>query len=107
MAAVRHRSRFQHLEPVRQQAPACRYVGVPERALLSIMMKSIRKTWYRAQLAVTALANDGRGVAAIEFAMIVPIMLVLFFGTVIFSSGIAAERKVSLMARTLSGLTSR
>ena len=39
--------------------------------------------------------------------MIVPIMLVLFFGTVEFSSGIAADRKVSLMARTLSDLTSR
>jgi Flp pilus assembly protein TadG len=71
------------------------------------MMKSIRKTWYRAQLAVTALANDGRGVAAIEFAMIVPIMLVLFFGTVIFSSGVAVDRKVTLMARTFSDLVSQ
>ena len=71
------------------------------------MMKSIRKTWYRAQLAVIALANDGRGVAAIEFAMIVPIMLVLFFGTVIFSSGVAVDRKVTLMARTFSDLVSQ
>ena len=71
------------------------------------MMKSIRKTWYRARLAITALANDGRGVAAIEFAMIVPIMLVLFFGTVEFSSGVAADRKVTLMARTFSDLVSQ
>ena len=70
-------------------------------------MKSIRKTWYRARLAVTALANDGRGVAAIEFAMIVPIMLVLFFGTVEFSSGVAVDRKVTLMARTFSDLVSQ
>jgi Flp pilus assembly protein TadG len=71
------------------------------------MMKSIRKTWYRARLAVTAFGNDGRGVAAIEFAMLVPIMLVLFFGTVIFSAGIAADRKVTLMARTFSDLVSQ
>jgi Flp pilus assembly protein TadG len=71
------------------------------------MMKSIRKTWRRVQLAVTALANDGSGVAAIEFAMIVPIMLVLFFGTVIFSSGVAVDRKVTLMARTFSDLVSQ
>src|SRR5258707_563688 len=102
MAAVRHRSWLQHLESVRQQASSCRHVGVPERALLSIMMKSILETWYRARLAVTTLANDGRGVAAIEFAMIVPIMLVLFFGTVEFSAGIAEDRKVTLMARTFS-----
>ena len=53
------------------------------------------------------LLDDRRGVAAIEFAMIVPIMLVLFFGTVEFSSGVAVDRKVSLMARTLSDLTSQ
>ncbi|HEY3794271.1 MAG TPA: TadE/TadG family type IV pilus assembly protein [Bradyrhizobium sp.] len=70
-------------------------------------MKSVRKVWYRARLAVTALAHDGRGVAAIEFAMIVPIMLVLFFGTVEFSSGVAMDRKVTLMARTFSDLVSQ
>ena len=51
--------------------------------------------------------EDRRGVAAIEFAMIVPIMLVMFFGTVEFSSGVAVDRKVTLMARTLSDLTSQ
>ena len=39
--------------------------------------------------------------------MIVPIMLVMFFGTVEFSSGVAVDRKVTLMARTLSDLTSQ
>jgi Flp pilus assembly protein TadG len=71
------------------------------------MMKSIRRTWFRARLAATALAYDGRGVAAIEFAMIVPIMLVLFFGTVEFSSAVAVNRKVTLMARTFSDLVSQ
>ena len=70
-------------------------------------MKSILKTWSRARLAVTALANDGSGVAAIEFAMLLPIMLMLFFGTVIFSSGVAVDRKVTLMARTFSDLVSQ
>ena len=48
-----------------------------------------------------------RGIAAVEFAMIVPIMLVLFFGMVEFSSGVAVDRKVTLVARTLSDLTSQ
>ena len=39
--------------------------------------------------------------------MIVPLMLVMFFGTVEFSSGVAVDRKVTLMARTLSDLTSQ
>jgi Flp pilus assembly protein TadG len=74
---------------------------------MSPALKSMRKTWRRARHFARRLVSDRRGVAAIEFAMIVPIMLVLFFGTVEFSSGIAANRKVSLMARTLSDLTSR
>jgi Flp pilus assembly protein TadG len=71
------------------------------------MMKSMWKIWYRGRRAALTLVNDRNGVAAIEFAMIVPIMLVLFFGTVEFSSGIAVDRKVTLIARTFSDLVSQ
>jgi Flp pilus assembly protein TadG len=54
-----------------------------------------------------ALWRDRSGVAATEFAMVVPIMLVAFFGTVEFCSGVAVDRKVTIMARTLSDLTSQ
>jgi Flp pilus assembly protein TadG len=74
---------------------------------MSLALKSLRKTWRRAKHSALGLVNDRRGVAAIEFAMIVPIMLVLFFGTVEFSSGVAVDRKVSLAARALSDLTSQ
>jgi Flp pilus assembly protein TadG len=53
------------------------------------------------------LLRDKRGVAAVEFAIIVPVMLVLFFGVDEFSSVVAVDRKVTLMARTLSDLTSQ
>lgn len=53
------------------------------------------------------LFRDRSGLAATEFAFIVPIMLVMFFGTVEFSSGVAVDRKVTLIARTLSDLTSQ
>ena len=56
---------------------------------------------------IGAFAADGDGVAATEFAFIVPLMLVMFFGTVEFCSAIAVDRKVTLMARTLSDLTSQ
>jgi Flp pilus assembly protein TadG len=70
-------------------------------------MKSLRRIWLRARLSVMSLMADRRGIAATEFAFIVPIMLVLFFGTVEFSSGIAVDRKVTLIARTLADLTSQ
>lgn len=53
------------------------------------------------------LRRDRSGVAATEFAIIVPMMLVLFFGVVEFSSGVAVDRKVTIVARTLSDLVSQ
>jgi Flp pilus assembly protein TadG len=70
-------------------------------------MKSVWQMWFRARLSAANLIKDRRGVAATEFAVIVPLMLVMFFGTVEFSSGVAVDRKVTLMARTLSDLTSQ
>src|SRR5450631_3838348 len=70
-------------------------------------METISKIWLRARHALRNLAGDCSGIAATEFAVIVPIMLVMFFGTVEFSSGVAVDRKVTLMARTLSDLTSQ
>jgi Flp pilus assembly protein TadG len=70
-------------------------------------MKPISRIWLRARLSVRDLIADRSGIAAIEFAMILPIMMVMFFGTLEFSSGVAVDRKVTLMARTLSDLTSQ
>jgi Flp pilus assembly protein TadG len=70
-------------------------------------MKPMSNIWHRARLSAFGLLGDRRGVAAIEFAMIVPIMLLLFFGTVEFSSAVAVDRKVTLIARTLSDVTSQ
>ena len=70
------------------------------------VVKPMMDMWLRVRSSVQDLVGDCRGLAAIEFAMIVPIMLVLFFGTDEFS-GIAVNRKVTMMARTLSDLTSQ
>lgn len=68
---------------------------------------SMSPLWLRFRRAAADMLADRRGIAATEFAIIVPIMLVMFFGTVEFSSGVAVDRKVTLMARTLSDLTSQ
>jgi Flp pilus assembly protein TadG len=53
------------------------------------------------------LRGNNSGVAAIEFAMIIPLMAMMLVGTNEFSAGVAVDRKVTLMARTLSDLTSQ
>jgi Flp pilus assembly protein TadG len=70
-------------------------------------MGLMSRIWLRMRRSARDLSGDTTGIAAVEFAMIVPLMLVLFFGTVEFSSGIAVDRKVTLMARALSDLTSQ
>jgi Flp pilus assembly protein TadG len=56
---------------------------------------------------VARFTRDRDGIAATEFAVIVPIMLVLFFGVVEMSNGITTYRKVTLVAHTLADLTSQ
>lgn len=65
------------------------------------------KVWLRVRREAARLFSDSSAIAATEFAVIVPLMLVLFFGTVEFSSGVAVDRKVTLTSRTLSDLTSQ
>jgi hypothetical protein len=70
-------------------------------------MKSMSNMWLRARRSAARLLKDRSGIAATEFAVIVPIMLVMFFGTIEFSSAVAIDRKVTLMARALVDLTSQ
>ena len=70
-------------------------------------MKMVSGMWRGARHKAIDMLADRRGIAATEFAVIVPIMLVLFFGTVEFSSGVAVDRKVTLIARALSDLTAQ
>lgn len=47
------------------------------------------------------------GSAAVEFAIITPAMLTIFFGTAEVSTGVAIDRKVVLTARALSDLVAQ
>jgi Flp pilus assembly protein TadG len=53
------------------------------------------------------LLRDRRGVSAVEFALLLPMMMTLFLGSVETSQGIAANRKVSLTAHALADLASQ
>ena len=53
------------------------------------------------------LADDCRGISAVEFAMLLPVMMTLYLGSVEASQGIAADRKVELTAHSLADLASQ
>src|SRR5437588_10014768 len=53
------------------------------------------------------LQRDQRGVSAVEFAMLLPLMLTLYLGTVEISQGVGIDRKVTLTSRTVADLASQ
>ena len=56
---------------------------------------------------LSEFARDKRGVSAVEFAMLLPLMLTLYLGTVEISQGVSIERKVTLTARTVTDLVAQ
>jgi len=74
------------------------------------MMTAITNTATAFGVRLTRLArfvHDRRGVSALEFAMLLPLMMTLYLGSVETSQGIAASRKVTLTAHTLADLSSQ
>jgi Flp pilus assembly protein TadG len=56
---------------------------------------------------ISALRRDEEGVSAVEFAMLLPLMITLYLGTVEVSQGVAIDRKVTLTTRTVADLASQ
>jgi Flp pilus assembly protein TadG len=53
------------------------------------------------------IARDQRGVSAVEFALIAPMMIGLYLGCAEVSDGVGADRKVSLISATLANLSAQ
>ena len=51
--------------------------------------------------------RDDRGAAAVEFAIILPVMLALYLSTAVTTKAYMATRKVALVARALADIASR
>jgi len=51
--------------------------------------------------------DECRGISALEFAMLLPIMLTLYLGSVEASQGVGVNRKVKLTAHTLADLVTQ
>jgi Flp pilus assembly protein TadG len=84
---------------VNNASPADGDIGLLQRTLWA---GSMLKTSKLGQL--SRFARDRRGVSAVEFAIIAPVMIGLYLGCVEVSDGVAADRKVSLTAATVANL---
>lgn len=53
------------------------------------------------------ILHDVRGTALVEFAIVLPVLLLLFFGGYQLSDAIACKRKVTIMTRAIGDITSQ
>jgi Flp pilus assembly protein TadG len=65
---------------------------------------SYRRCLARARRKVRQLQNDERGISAVEFAMLLPLMVTLYLGGVEVSEAVAVDRKTTMVARTVGDL---
>ena len=56
---------------------------------------------------VRRLRRGKRGVVAVEFALVLPMMLALYFGCVVLVQGLEVGRKTQALSRTLADLASQ
>jgi Flp pilus assembly protein TadG len=51
--------------------------------------------------------NDRRGVAAVEFAFVMPVLITLYFGAIEVSNAVMADRKVTNITSTVADLVAQ
>jgi len=56
---------------------------------------------------ISKITHDQRGVSAVEFALLAPMMIGLYLGCVEISQGVSADRKVSLVSAALANLSAQ
>jgi Flp pilus assembly protein TadG len=54
-----------------------------------------------------AFWGNRKGVSAVEFALLLPLMLAMYFGSIQITDGISADRQVALVADTVADITAQ
>ena len=52
-------------------------------------------------------AADQRGISSVEFALLLPLMLTMYFGTLEVTDAISADRQITLVASTVANIASQ
>ena len=61
----------------------------------------------RVMRALRAALSDAGGMVAVEFALLIPVMLIMYFGTLETTNALTAARRVTNVAQTAGDLTAQ
>lgn len=56
---------------------------------------------------LSSFAGNTRGLAAVEFALLIPVMLIIYFGTTEITNALTASRRVTAVAQTAADLVAQ
>jgi Flp pilus assembly protein TadG len=70
-------------------------------------LRPFRAAWDALRSKLYGFATQSTATAAVEFAMVLPVMLTAYLGSVEVGSGVTADRKLSNLSLTLANLTAR
>jgi Flp pilus assembly protein TadG len=68
---------------------------------------TLRRLLQKLKLVHDGLADDQRGAAAVEFGIITPAILAIFFGTAELAQGVGIDRKLTITSRALSDIVAQ
>src|SRR5215813_13344864 len=77
------------------------------RQIPAIRRSAMKAATLRMIRLLRSFKRDRDGASAVEFAILAPLLITLYFGCVEITDGIAADRKVTLTAGALANLTSQ
>ena len=72
-----------------------------------LLQACVRRLAAGARAKLQDFARRASATAAIEFSMVLPVMLIVYLGSVEVGGGVTADRKLSNLALTLANLTAR
>lgn len=78
-----------------------------DRDAMTISVKMFFLAIHRLSDLVRMMLRDPHGMVAVEFALIVPVMITLYFGTVETTNAMTAARRVTNVAQTAADLTAQ
>jgi Flp pilus assembly protein TadG len=76
---------------------------------MTITMPVLKMPGFARRLAdlIVRFGGESRGLAALEFSFLLPVMLTLYLGSYEVTTGVAVQRKVTLTAHALADLSSQ